>query len=479
MNLRNITLAMMGALTLASCTKEVELNPTYTVNGDASFKTIEDYEAALTGAYARLKANSYYGSTSGSNAFVGLPDMMSDNLYESSESLANYTILQRWRYTADEFYVEDTWLDGYTAIQQANLAMRNIDKLATANAGAVNRIKGQALALRAHVHFDLLRYFGEEFGRNSTKQGVAYVENFNIEQKPSRLTVKASYDKIEADLKTAKSLLSATDKTIQSITSNVASNRAYVDTLVVNAMLARMYTYAGVPDSAIRYASFAINARPLATAATFPQIWQDASTAEVIWSVKFENGNSDIGGNMYYVVGNRASYRPTTSLVALYDQANDVRFGAYFQNRVRSGNSRLVLGKYLAKQARQTNPDGIVDFKVFRTAEMYLIRAEAQALKGNDAAALADLNTLRAARNAAVGAEAGVALQAAIANERRKELVAEGHRFFDLKRTSRQISRTTNCTNFCTLPPTDRAWAFPIPQTEITANSAMTQNIGY
>lgn len=478
MNLRNITLAMMGALALASCTKEVELNPTYTVNGDASFKTIEDYEAALTGAYARLKANSYYGSTSGSNAFVGLPDMMSDNLYESSESLANYTILQRWRYTADEVYVEDTWLDGYTAIQQANLAMRNIDKLA-ANAGAVARIKGQALALRAHVHFDLLRYFGEEFDRNSNKLGVPYVETFDIEQKPARLSVKASYDKIEADLKAAKSLLSATDRSIQSITSNVASNRAYVDTLVVNAMLARMYTYAGVPDSAIRYATFAINARPLATAATFPQIWQDASTAEVIWSVKFENGNSDIGGNMYYVVGNRASYRPTTSLVALYDQVNDVRFGAYFQNRVRSGASRLVLGKYLAKQARQTNPDGIVDFKVFRTGEMYLIRAEAQALKGNDIAALADLNTLRAARNAAVGVETGTALQLAIANERRKELVAEGHRFFDLKRTTRQISRTTNCTNFCTLPATDRAWAFPIPQTEITANNAMTQNTGY
>src|SRR5438309_5423496 len=89
---------LMAIAVLASCTKKIDLNPTYTVNGDASFTTIADYEAALVGTYARLKANSYYGSVNGSNAFVGLPDMLSDNFYESSESLANYTTLQRWSY---------------------------------------------------------------------------------------------------------------------------------------------------------------------------------------------------------------------------------------------------------------------------------------------------------------------------------------------------------------------------------------------
>jgi len=67
--------------------------------------------------------------------------------------------------------------------------------------------KSTAIALRALAHFDLLRCFGEQFDRNSNARGIAYVDKFDIEQKPSRLTVKGSYDQIEADLKLAKSLM--------------------------------------------------------------------------------------------------------------------------------------------------------------------------------------------------------------------------------------------------------------------------------
>ena len=106
------------------------------------------------------------------------------------------------------------------------------------------------------------------------------------------------------------------------------------------------------------------------------------------------------------------------------------------------------------KLHRLARPDGVVNFKAFRTGEMYLIRAEAYARKGgvNEVLALADLNTLRAARIAGfvAGAETGAALIDAIALERRKELISEGHRWFDLKRTTKTINRT-NCTVFCTL----------------------------
>jgi starch-binding outer membrane protein, SusD/RagB family len=74
---------------------------------------------------------------------------------------------------------------------------------------------------------------------------------------------------------------------------------------------------------------------------------------------------------------------------------------------------------------------------------------------------------------------AGQALLDAIADERRKELVGEGHRWFDLKRTTKTIARA-NCTSFCTLPPTSRAWTWPIPQPEIDANpNILPQNPGY
>jgi hypothetical protein len=476
-----LALLLLVVVTLGSCSKTIDIEPTHTVNGDQSFTKIEDYEAALTGAYSRLLSVNYYGSSNGSSAFSVLSDMMTDNFFESGESLGNYQNFSHWTYTADDVNIDATWLAAYRVIQQCNLTLRNIDALAATDPGAVNRIKAQALALRAFVHFDILRYWGEESSRNSTLKGIPYVSSFDIEQKPSRLSVKESYDAIIKDLQDAKDLMQDMDKPIQSPTSTAATARGYIDEIGTNAILARIYNYSGESDSAIKYASLAITARPLASRTTFPLIWQDASTSEVIWSVKFTPLNSGTGDNIYYAVGNRSSYRPTTNLTALYNQANDVRYTSYFQLRPRGSSTRLVLVKYLAKQAQLATPDGITDFKVLRTGEMYLIRAEAYAQEGLDGQALADLNTLRAARiNGFVpGTETGAALLTAIDNERRKELVAEGQRWFDLKRSTRLVDRVTNCNVFCTLDATAREWVWPIPQTEILANPNVAQTTGY
>jgi hypothetical protein len=249
-----------------------------------------------------------------------------------------------------------------------------------------------------------------------------------------------------------------------------------------------MYLYSNSLDSAVKYSTLVINARPLASRTVFPNIWLDASSSEVIWSVKFEAFNSDIGSNIFYSVGNRASYRPTTNLLNLYDVINDVRYTSYYRNLLRGAArtttpARLVMIKYDARQSTLLKPDGIVNFKALRTGEMYLIRAEALARSGgaNEALGLADLNALRTARiNGYVPVVlTGAPLLQAIADERRKELAGEGHRFFDLKRTTRTINRTTNCTSFCTLGSAAREWALPIPQSEILANPNIEQNTGY
>jgi hypothetical protein len=469
---RKILIAVIIVASLASCKKIIEAEPTHQLDGSTRFTSIEDFDFALTGTYALFRSANYYGS--GSNAYVNMPDMLSDNLNETSESLGNYQTLSTWVYAEDEANIAATWQAAYRVISQANLVLRDIDDFASSDAGAVNRIKAQALAIRAMAHFDVLRYWVEDYDRNSTKPGIPYITTFDYEQKPSRGTVKETYDHIEADLLQARTLLnSGLDKTIN------ASGRAYIDIQGVNAILARMYLYSNQLDNAIQYSTLVINAIPLASRTNFPNIWTDASTSEVIWSVSFNAGEGRIGDPVYFVPNNRSSYRPNPTLVTLYDQTNDVRYGSYFQVR----SNRLVLSKYLAKAAQVSRPDGITNFKAFRTGEMYLIRAEAYARKGgaNEVLALADLNTLRAARIAGfvAGTETGAALINAIALERRKELISEGHRWFDLKRTTKTISRT-NCSVFCTLPSSSRAWTWPIPIGEINANpNILPQNTGY
>jgi hypothetical protein len=469
-----ITTSFLALLIITSCKKIVETNPDFSLEGK-NLNSIEDYEFALTGTYASFRSTSYYGATSASsNAYVCLPDMLSDNVNETGESLGNERVFSRWAYAEDESQIENTWIAAYRIIKNANIVENNIGQFASENQGAVNRIKSQALAIRGLVHFDLMRYWVDDYDRNSTKPGVPYITISDYEQKPTRGTVKDDYDHIESDLKAAKALMNNMDHAI-----NSGSDRSHIDANTINAILARVYLYCNQLDSAIKYSSLAINAMPLASQSDFPDIWTDVSTDEVFWACIFEGGQGTPGGNVYFPPTDRSEYRPNQTLVASYDQVNDIRFISYFD--IISG--RRVLSKYLAKASQLQNPDGVVNFKAFRTGEMYLIRAEAYARKGgaNEALGLADLNTLRAARISGYVPVVlvGTALRDAIQLERRKELICEGHRFFDLKRTTRIINRA-NCTSFCTLAPSNRSWTWPIPQPEIDANpNILPQNPGY
>ncbi|MCS7018004.1 MAG: RagB/SusD family nutrient uptake outer membrane protein [Cytophagales bacterium] len=481
MKLFKYTLAFSVAFVAASCANIVnEVNPTHILDKSNAFRTIENYEAALNGAYAQLRSVNAYGRNQSA-----IPDMMSDNLKESPENLPQGTRgMVDWVYAADNGAVADAWLGLYTIINSTNVVINGIDALTTpANQRTANRIKGQALALRAWIHFDLLKWFANSYARNSTDPAVPIMTTVSSENpnlRPPRATVREVYDRIFADLNEALRLLSDVDRAI-----NTASRRVNIDAIAVNAMLARISLYAGQDADAIRFATNVINALPLATRAQFPAIWRDESAAEVAWAIRFNPGEGGPALEVYSPAGNdRASFDVSPDMVALYDQANDIRYSTYmapgFSTRTPRPASRVIPIKYLGKG---NNRDGVVDFKVLRTGEMYLIRAEARLRSGDSAGALQDLNTLRAARiqNFVPGNETGAALTQAIANERRRELFLEGHRWFDLKRTTRTINRQ-NCTppaTQCSLGPNSLRWTWPIPTPELNANPNMTQNPGY
>jgi hypothetical protein len=98
---------------------------------------------------------------------------------------------------------------------------------------------------------------------------------------------------------------------------------------------------------------------------------------------------------------------------------------------------------------------------------------------------LDDLNELRTNRGVATGSETGTALLNAIILQRRVELLSEGHRWFDIKKTTRTINRTecgttgSSTSNVCSIAPASRSWAFPIPFNDLKVNPNLTQNEGY
>ncbi len=481
---------LLAIFFMTSCSKKIDLQPQFSLDGSKALTSLDQADFVLAGSYNRFLGAGYFNSIPTTNtgtdplqpaSFSGLPDMMSDDLVETFEDFPNYQKSSDWSYAADDPNVQITFANCYNVISGVNIILRDIDALSSEDPERANSIRAQALAIRAMVHFDLLRYFAATFDRNSSELGVAYIKVYDATAKPARNTIKECYDNIFADINNAITAFNG-GGTPSGDDSKLTLNATY-------ALKARVSLYAGQWQDAVDASTSLINEIPLADATSFPGIWTDDNEEEVIWKVKFQSVSDGTPyENVFFARGNKSLYRPTLTIDALYD-ANDIRYNSYIAT-VATYNGighdpRLAVIKHAGKGATTTEGGGFVDWKVFRIAEFYLTRAEANFELGNEAAALDDLNALRTERiiGFVPGTESGAALLDAIKLERRKELAFEGHRFFDMKRWDKtpieRCGEADSPSNICELAHNSRSWAWPIPETEISANPNMVQNPGY
>jgi starch-binding outer membrane protein, SusD/RagB family len=490
---------IVAAVTISSCGKKdtVELLPEFNYDAINNPSSMAQVEEVLLGAYSGFRSNDYYRTFNTSGPWSVLPDMMAEDLQETTENLPQDRSMTDWNYFPSTDRIKNTFDAPYVVIARANLVLRDVDKFTTSlNQKLANRVKGQALAIRAHAHFDLFRYWAVTYDRNSTSDlALPYMTEFKFssEVKPARTNNKDYYDKIFGDLNNAAALLADVDRPVN----GSGNSRGFIDLAAVKAMQARINLYAGQYAAAITAATDAINARPLVTIGNPSQyagMFNETAAGEIIWNVQFDAGQGGPGGSLYYAIGNRNAFRPTDVITNIGGTSglirnNDMRYNAFFQVVNSSGGTpRVTIKKHNGKGSLT---DNVCNFTVFRTGEMYLIRAEAYAKSGQEPLAMADLNFLRRNRITGYSDESltGAALLTAIADERRRELVAEGHRFFDLKRlgtAARSITRVPGCGNpsiypsgKCNLAGNAREWALPIPLNEISVNPSMVQNPNY
>lgn len=491
------TLAISGALVFSSCQKEfIELAPEFTLDADINPSNMNQIEQVLNGAYAGLRNADYYGSGSGTGSVAAImPDVLSDNLFETPQSLANSRAMSQFAFQINTDQITNFYNAGYKVISSANIVLQNVDKFATAgNAKLVNRIKGQALALRALAHFDMFKYFAENYDRNSTTTlALNYSKEFKIDvnSKPARLNNKAFYDELLNDLNAAQGFLSDVDNATFFVNGQARPRLALA---AVHLLKARVYLYAQMYPEAIASATAGIAVAPalVSNQTTFSGMYNQTAAGEIIWNVQFDANQGGPTLLAYFATQEVSYFRPALEIATVAGttgliRPNDIRYAAYFAD-VRPINAlpqALALVKYKGKAALS---NANANFIAMKTAELYLIRAEAYAKSSptQDALAMADLNTLRTSRIAGYVNEnlTGVNLIDAIANERRREFVGEGHRYFDLKRTTRTLQRGSTCgagatispITKCSLVPTAREWSFPITQDLTNANNNLEQN---
>jgi starch-binding outer membrane protein, SusD/RagB family len=466
-------------MTMFSCKKLLDVKETDFIGGEIALKTVLNNEQGIIGAYSLM--NIEMG--------IGLNAVFSDELVTAD--FYNAASVHEWQYGTQDVAIRDNYTAVrlyYQIIDRVNRVLQALPTATAANAAEEairSRVRGEALFLRAFCHFELYRYYSNS--SVGTDLAMAYMESPSL-QPTARITVAPYFQKLKADLLAAKPLLPAYSSSATSITLGRANQMA------VTALQARVALYLKEWNDATTFSTEYINAIPLASKANFGGIWTDANNSEVAFKLIRSATNGPKIGNLFR--GNSTAtnigvitWTVSQKLWDMYDQTNDIRFTTYYKNEpllVGAGRKYSRLIKKYEGTAYGSATENVADAKVFRTGEMYLIRAEAKAENNDLIGAASDLNALRDARiNNYVPIVLATKSDAinAIMDERFKELPYEGHRFWDLKRKNLPVVRLaadlSNPTAPTTLPAGNFRFLLPIPSTEIQANPLIQQNPGY
>lgn len=412
--------------------------------------------AAVTTLYGKLRDGGFLsGSLSGNGYKFGL---YADELdYYSFPGFANEAFYLH-QILPSNTALADIWAIPYNIIYSANAVLEGMETASALPAELKQQLKGEALFVRAFCHFHLVNSFGD----------VPYIKttDYSINASVSRMSFQTVYDNILADLLEAKSLLG---------TEYMDSERVRPNSLVVSALLARVYLYRQDWTNAEVESTGLINNSLFTLDTDINNVFLKESPS-TIWQFKpLNEGDNTLEAGIYVLPFGPPRIAALNPALPGQMEAGDLR-KINWVGEVSDGSQTWFFPN---KYKEMSNTGTSVEYsKVFRLAEQYLIRAEARAMSGNISGAQQDLNLVRN-RAGLENTTASTAEQLldAILSERRFELFTEfGHRWFDLRRTGMAAE---------VLAPLKSNWKntdvlLPIPESELSANPNLNpQNPGY
>ena len=463
-----IALALGSLITVLDSCRDSALEPTLAQDKklEGNVNTVSDLRNLLNGAYNRMSQYEYYGRN-----YIVYGDVRSDNAF-SSAATNRFVQTSELKLNNTDNDPTETWMRLFNALAPANIVINANRSAISGDISKINHYIGEAYAIRAMIHFDALKLYGQQDvtgqgGMNAL--GVPYVTTFGTAENPSRESAQVVYNRIQADLDTALSLMS---------TSLDDTSSHYMTTNAVKALKARVALHFKDYVVADQYAREVINSGNyrVATSFEFASTFNTDSTNNQIFSIA-NSINDNIGNNSLANIY-QGSYGDVQFLKDLYDQyeSTDVRKSLLTS----SGTNRYRMSKYV--DATYT---GSYDIPVIRYEEVVLIYAESRLLGyGDSTTALTYLNQIASNRGATTYTSATLDN---ILLERRKEFAGEGFRFYDLVRTGRNLPLVDD--NLQTygqgghrnqpVPYGSYKLAFPIPLGELRANPNMRQNYNY
>ena len=468
---------------IVSCSEE-DLEPTLSLDKDLSsgITSAGDLASVLNSAYDRMSSTGYYGRN-----FILDGDVRTDNAYSNMNS--GRFASSGMNYTSQG---AGPWGSIYGVIAITNIVIGADPTSLTGSAAQIAHTQGQAYAIRALAHFDLLKSYGQHFvtGQGGgAGLGIPYVKTYKDPAflTPARGTVGSNVGDIVSDLTTAIAMMSQ----------SLDGSSSYMTVAGAYAIGARALLYAGSVDSSL-YATAGTMAkwvidnsgRSPASASGFAATYTTDNASNSIVELAFSGtDNRGINGCAYILRG--TSYGDVRILTRSEDvdgvktganldlvdilDAADIRGGADMIGMAQGWMT--VLGKY-------PSMDGTDNITLFRVEEMHLIYAEVMFRAGDTATALTYLNNIPGIRGLGADYYASATLEN-ILLERRKEFYFEGLRYDDLLRTGQGMPLIDSFKqlndDLTGAPPAfgNYRTAYPIGTGEMNANPNMVENYGY
>jgi hypothetical protein len=467
-----IILSFLALLALASCSKWLDVKPQTQVQTTQLFSNQQGYEDAMYGVYTTAAFPSLYGD----QLTMSFLDVLAQRYSVGSNPLSVFYQASKYNYQDPGTLARITniWDSMYYAIANVNNILANIDANKSVFQGNdYSLIKGEALGMRAFLHFDLLRMFGPAYASNPTQACIPYVKDVSGNV-TALSTVTQVLDSCIADLNAGEALLKAYPD-IDNIATGVGSNtdewlnyrQNHFNYWAAEATLARIYLYMGDKANALLHATNVINSGmfQFVTSDNITTFSDYTFVEEQIFSLsrfnietqvaEYFNSSGAAGSSVNNATILTNTYGSGGVVNAVYETASggvtDYRYAYLWQQ-----NNNVYFPTKFWQASASSQYDNLIP--LIRLPEMYYIAAESS----DPATATTYLNTVRVNRglSALPAGLTAAQVQNEIFKEYEKEFYCEGQLFYYYKRLNLpQIQ-------YSPVPTSNAIYVFPLPANE-------------
>ena len=429
---------LMVSLFFISCENWLDVSPKSDIKVEDLFSTQEGFEDAVMGVYSLMTLPDVYGA----NLSFGYADVLAAYYTVGTKSAFYEASKYNYREAGEEGRLSSIWSLMYKGIANLNSILKHVDERQEVfGENDFYLYKGEVLALRAMLHFDLLRLFAPSMKVGEKEKAIPYMDSYTHLAQP-RLSVREVLDCVIRDLNEARDLMRPYDSfgpqyaedEAEDTPASVDRYKSRMRYYSATALLARVYLYAGETGQELTAAKEIIGEAdgemiPIFRMASNADVSDPLFEEEIVFALSKNNLADEIDAYFSDVAaatatdeGSRYLRMRLTSKDKIYRSQNaaDIEFREMWFMQAGNDKNYVTLSKYMSAG----------HICLLRVSELFLIAAECAP---SNADRLKYMNRYRVHRGLTELNEMGDAVH----EEYRKEFIGEGQLFFYYKRKNK------------------------------------------